>query len=199
MRNILYTVGHSTHHLDDFIALLKKHAITALCDVRSQPYSQFTPQFNRESLKQVLKNNGIAYVFLGHELGARTENPACYLDGKVQYHQLAQEALFKQGVTRVLKGMENYSVALMCAEKDPITCHRMVLVCREMRPLLAQIDHILEDGQIETNAAAEQRLMDLLKIAPDMFKTKLQCVEEAYDRQGQKIAYVSDNTQTMIG
>ena len=196
MNTVLYTIGHSTHTVEKFIELLKKHGITAVCDVRSQPYSQFNPQFNRESLKKDLKQNDIEYVFLGKELGARSENPDCYIDGKVQYNYLVDEPLFQQGVSRLKNGMSKYSVALMCAEKDPITCHRMILVCREMRSIVNEIHHILSDGKIETNTDAEDRLLRTLKIVPDMFKDKNRCLEEAYDKQGSKIAYVIDEKQS---
>ena len=190
MSKKLFTIGHSTHTVKYFIDLLKRHSITAVCDVRSQPYSQYNPQFNRENLRKDLNNNNIEYVFLGKELGARSDNPNCYIDGKVQYNYLVDEPLFQQGINRLTQGMKQYSIALMCAEKDPITCHRMILVCREMRSITDQINHILADGEIESNPEAENRLMNMLRIVPDMFKNKSECIEEAYDKQGQRIAYV---------
>ena len=191
----LFTIGHSTHAVDYFIDLLKKHSITAVCDVRSHPYSKYNPQFNREVLKEELKRNNIAYVFLGKELGARSENPNCYIDGRVQYNYLVDEPSFQQGIIRLKKGMKQYSIALMCAEKDPIICHRTILVCREMRSHTKQIKHILANGEIETNLEAEERLLTTLGIVPDMFKNKNECIEEAYDKQGQKIAYVEEEKQ----
>ncbi|HFD33109.1 MAG TPA: DUF488 domain-containing protein [Gammaproteobacteria bacterium] len=195
----LFTIGHSTHTVDYFIDLLKKHSITAVCDVRSHPYSKYNPQFNREVLKEELKRNNIAYVFLGKELGARSENPNCYIDGRVQYNYLVDEPSFQQGIIRLKKGMKQYSIALMCAEKDPITCHRTILVCREMRSHTKQIKHILANGEIETNLEAEERLLTTLGIVPDMFKNKNECIEEAYDKQGQKIAYVEEEKQVTTG
>jgi len=195
----LYTIGHSTHAVDYFISLLKKHSITAVCDVRSHPYSKYNPQFNREELKKELKRYNIAYVFLGKELGARSENPNCYIDGRVQYNYLVDEPSFQQGIIRLKKGMKQYSIALMCAEKDPITCHRTILVCREMRSHAKQIKHILANGGIETNLEAEKRLLNTLGIVPDMFKNKNECIEEAYDKQGQKIAYVEEKKQVTTG
>jgi uncharacterized protein (DUF488 family) len=199
MSKTLFTIGHSTHTVEHFIGLLKKHSITAVCDVRSQPYSQYNPQFNRENLKKDLKENNIEYVFLGKELGARSENFNCYINGKVQYNYLVDEPLFQQGINRLSQGMKRYSIALMCAEKDPITCHRMILVCREMRSISDQIKHILADGNIETNTEAENRLLNALRIVPDMFKNKNECIEEAYDEQGQRIAYVEEGKQTTTG
>lgn len=189
MTNKLFTVGHSTHTVEHLLSLLKKHEITAVCDVRSMPYSQHNPQFNRETLKEALSDQGISYVFLGKELGARSDNPACYINGKVQYNYLAEEPAFKEGLRRVKKGMKNFQVALMCAEKDPLTCHRTILICRELKADNIEIVHVLADGTLETNSDAEKRLMKMLRIVPDMFHNETQCVEDAYDRQADKIAY----------
>ena len=92
----IYTIGHSTHEIENWISLLKRHRIEAVADVRSVPYSRWQPQFNRESLIDSLKTHGIAYVFLGKELGARTDDPECYEDGRVKYRLLAKTKLFKE-------------------------------------------------------------------------------------------------------
>ena len=101
MPEALFTIGHSTQAAERFIMLLNKHGITAVADVRSTPYSRMNPQYNREDLRTALNDAGISYVFLGKELGARSENKACYHDGKVQYGLLAQTDLFRHGVDRV--------------------------------------------------------------------------------------------------
>lgn len=190
MPRTLFTIGHSTHAVEHFIALLKKHDVQAICDVRSVPYSQHNPQFNREPLKERLRATGLAYVFLGKELGARSDNPACYIDGKVQYNYLVDEPIFQQGLRRLRKGIEDFRVALMCAERDPLTCHRTVLICRELRASELSIEHILADGTIETNSAADRRLMSMLSIRPDMLHNEQECIEQAYEKQASKIAYV---------
>jgi uncharacterized protein (DUF488 family) len=192
--NKLYTIGHSNHDLDSFVHLLKMNAITALADVRSSPYSKFTPQFNREVLQKVLKENRIAYVYLGAELGPRSENPACYVADKVQYGRLARTDLFLQGVERLLTGLKTYRIAIMCAEKDPITCHRMILVCRAIRSKPIEIVHILEDGSIEPLGDSERRLMRDLKMRQlRLFESPEDLIQRAYDTQGDKIAYVRDD------
>ena len=91
MANTIYTIGHSNHSIEVFIKLINNHGINAVGDVRSHPYSRFVPQYSQDSLKGALTTAGIAYVFLGKELGARSENPACYKDGKIQYDRLAKE------------------------------------------------------------------------------------------------------------
>jgi uncharacterized protein (DUF488 family) len=190
MRRTLFTIGHSTHSLGYFIGLLKKHDVDAVCDVRSIPYSQHNPQFNREPLKEALRHENMHYVFLGKELGARSDNPGCYIDGKVQYNYLVDEPLFIEGMQRLRIGISRFRIALMCAERDPLTCHRTILVCRELRSSELSIEHILADGTVETNAAAERRLMSMLNIQPDMLHSERECIEEAYETQGGQIAYV---------
>src|SRR5262245_48489594 len=97
----LYTIGHSTHSMEHFTALLQGRGVTAVCDVRSQPYSRYNPQYNRERLKSALEQAGVSYVFLGEELGARRTEPSCYVDGKVQYDRVAQTASFQHGLARL--------------------------------------------------------------------------------------------------
>jgi len=186
----LYTVGHSSHTLGEFTALLRRHGVTALADVRSAPYSQYTPQFNREMLKAALQDEGVAYVFLGDQLGARPSHPACYdNDGRVDFAKTAAQKFFREGLERVRAGAEKFKLALMCSEKEPEQCHRMVLVCRNLRAPGFEIRHILEDGALEDNRDTEARLLKKFKIAPSFFTTAEQDTEEAYDRQARKIAF----------
>lgn len=191
----LYTIGHSNHFIERFLELVLRHRIEVLCDVRSVPYSRQNPQFNREHLKQTLKKAEIKYIFLGKELGARTDDPTCYIDGKVDYHQLAKTSIFQEGLSRLNQGIDNYRVALMCAEKDPVTCHRTILICRQLRSENIEIKHILDNGEIEYNKHLEQRLMCLVRVQQDLFSSLEDLIEQSYDRQGQKIAYVTDDPQ----
>ena len=189
MQTIL-TIGHSTHTLAKFFDLIQMHKITAICDVRSLPYSRLNPQFNRETLQSKLEKNGIAYIFLGRELGARSEDSACYVNGKVQYKRVAKTQLFKRGLERVLEEMKSYRVALMCAEKDPLLCHRTILIARHLQKRGIEIEHIGEDGNLENQRLAEQRLLRVLKMqASDLFKNQQEIIADAYYIQGQKIAY----------
>jgi len=191
VREKIYTIGHSTYPLAQFIAILHQHGISALCDVRSSPYSRYNPQFNRETLKDELKKHGISYVYLGKELGPRSDDPSCYAVGQVQYDLLAQTELFQEGIARLKEGMKSFQIALMCAEKDPIVCHRTILVCRALEKEGITIAHILEDGRVETHRGAMNRLRALLKLPEyDMFTSAEEMNQRAYDLQGQKIAYV---------
>ena len=187
--NELYTIGHSTHTTEVFIKLLTQHGVTAVCDVRSSPYSRYNPQFNRETLREELKKQGIAYVFLGKELGPRSDDPSCYQDGKVRYDLIAATERFQKGLTRLREGIKAYRITLLCSEKDPVVCHRMNLVCRHLRDDI-EIRHILEDGCVEENRDAEKRLMRLMKVTPELFDSGPDdVILRAYAKQAEKIAY----------
>jgi len=196
MIRTVYTLGHSNHSLAAFIALLKRHGIDAIADVRSRPYSRFHPQFNREPLKTELKKSAIAYVFLGRELGARSEDPACYENGKVQYGRLARTPQFREGLERVRTGAATKRIALLCAEKDPLQCHRTILVSRHLAEQGVEVHHILADGDVETHPQAVLRLKRQLGIPElDLFRSAAELDEEAYERQGERIAYAEARTE----
>jgi uncharacterized protein (DUF488 family) len=176
--------------LPAFLDLLKAHGITAVADVRSHPYSQFNPQFNREPLERALQARGVLYGFLGKELGARRTERECYDEGRARYDLVARLPLFQSGLDRIRHAAQTHRLALMCAEKDPVTCHRMILICRNLRSGDIAIRHILEDGNAETNDTAESRLLALLGLPEaSLFQTRAQLMEQAYDMQGGKIAY----------
>ena len=167
------------------------HHIGAIADVRSSPYSAWLPHFNRETLKEALSNAGIVYVFLGDELGARRRESEAYNDkGVAEYERIARLSAFQEGLNRVISGGARYRLALMCAEKDPLECHRAILVVKALRSRGVEVSHLLEDGRLETQQAAEDRLMKEEKVpADDLFESKEYLLERAYLRRGKKIAY----------
>ncbi|AFZ51743.1 DUF488 domain-containing protein [Dactylococcopsis salina] len=199
----LFTIGHSNHSLEAFMTLLKQHNITALADVRSQPYSRYLSHFNQPNLKLTLMEANIKYVFLGKELGGRPLAEDCYINGQADYEKMAKTEEFKEGVKRLLEGIKTYTVALMCAEKDPIDCHRCLLVCRFLQAQTCQIKHILKSGEIETQTSLENRLLQKhgLEEKPtqqlSLFtvsstkpqQSKAELLAEAYRLQAQKVAY----------
>ena len=192
----IYTVGHSTNTFDQLVSLLKTHDITAVADVRSQPYSRVNPQFNKKAFKAALKQCGISYVFLGSELGARSTDPTCYVNGKVQYDLLAKTSAFQYGLERLQKGVTKFRVAMMCAEKEPLICHRTILIARHLHERGFAVHHILNNGTLEDHDSAMDRLVKLLRIPDeDMFRSKAETIYLAYAMQGQKIAYGSDETE----
>ena len=190
MSRTLYTIGHSNHPLEHFIALLKRHGIDCVCDVRSHPYSRRFPHFGREALQRALQRQGVDYQFLGNELGARPRDPSLYVNGCVDFEHVAATVPFRDGLRQLAAAMQNHHSAILCAERDPITCHRMILVARAIASSDVQVQHILADSQIETNEEAEKRLMYSLGIAhDDLFADHDALSAEAYSRQAQRIAY----------
>jgi uncharacterized protein (DUF488 family) len=188
--NPLFTIGHSTHSITDFLDLLALHEIQAIADVRSQPYSRMFPHFSRPALEPTLKREGIYYVFLGRELGARREEPECYVGNAVSYERIACTLAFRKGLDRLRRGIESYRIALLCAERDPLDCHRTILVARHASRF-AEIMHILADGRLETGRQAETRLLQHFDFSEkDMFRSRDEMLAEAYVRRGKEIAYV---------
>lgn len=197
---VLYTVGHSVHPIDHFIEILKLNRIDAVADVRSSPYSKFTPQFNREPLKRSLLDHGVRYVFLGAELGARRDEPECYENRKVIYRKVAELSSFKSGVSRLREGAEKMRVAIMCAEKDPLTCHRTVLVAHFARDQFSDTLHILEDGSIESRAEANLRLLKEYNLEKeDLFSPYEERLALAYSKRAEKIAYEETQEHAAYG
>jgi len=191
----IFTIGHSNHPIKRFVELLALHGVDAIADVRSMPYSRWQPQFNREPLKAALKEHSIGYVFLGEELGARTSDTTCYENGVVQYGKLAKTALFRAGIERVLEGGCKMAVALMCAEKEPLECHRTILVARELVELGVSVRHIHADGGLESHADAMDRLRGVLKIPESGLIPVSQ--EAVYAVQEKKIAYADKEQQAL--
>ena len=187
----VFTVGHSTHPLDHLVDLLRLHAIDAVADVRSTPYSRMHPHFNREAIRESLKELGFAYVYLGKELGARSDNPSCYDNGRVNFDRLSTTELFKHGIQRVRAGSEKHRIALLCAEKEPLDCHRTLLVSRQLVRLGTPVTHIHADGHLETHDEVMRRLLGQLGLPEqDLFRGLPEMVEEANAKQALRIAYV---------
>ncbi len=192
MTKVVYTIGHSNGTTERLLALLTRHEITAVADVRSQPYSRFNPQFNRETLASALKNSGLDYVYLGQELGARSEDPACYRDGRAQYALIARTPLFERGIERLLAGMEKFRVAILCAEKEPLGCHRSILIARSLHERGICVHHILEDGSLEDHDALLLRLLALHGMQENnLFQTRDELIALAYEKQAEQIEYTA--------
>lgn len=131
----LYTIGHSRHAPDHFVGLLKAHGIAAVYDVRSMPRSRFSPQFNRETLKDILAEDNIGYVFMGDLLGGKPQ-PA--------------PALFERGLARLRADAAGKRIAIMCAEKDPMNCHRTWTIAQNLPDM--EVLHILADGSLQNHS-----------------------------------------------
>jgi len=152
----LYTVGHSNAEISVFLDLLRHHTIDLLVDTRSQPYSRYSPHFSREPLKLALTQAGIAYVFLGAQLGGRPADSTYYFsNGKVDYERLAEASFYLVGIEKLIALAEEYRVAYMCSEADYKHCHRYWLITRTLVGRGIEIQHILHSGEVVTSTAAE--------------------------------------------
>ena len=157
----IFTIGHSNHPIERLEELLREHGVTAVADVRSAPYSAFNPQFNRETLAGWLREAGIRYVFLGSELGGRSEDPADYDEsGVVSYDRLRTKPAFKAGIRRLLRGAATERIALLCSEKEPLNCHRTLLVARDLADRGVHVRHILAGESPETHDQTMDRLLE---------------------------------------
>lgn len=203
----LYTIGHSSHKIEYFIYLLKKHGVNCVVDVRSMPYSKYMPQYNREDLKKSLTSNDIYYIFMGNEFGARREDKSLYTnDGYLDFDKVSKTSLFGDGVERIKNGIKNkFSIAFMCTEKDPIDCHRNILVAREFYKMKYSIYNILENGEIQTQEDIEKRLLDIYfpaRMQQTLFDTEVKddadLINQAYMLRNRDIGYsISGQKETL--
>ena len=187
----IFTIGHSNHSLEDFLVLLNQHNIATLADVRSSPYGRLE-HFNREIIAAALKAAGIEYIFMGRELGARREEPECYENGVAVYEKIAGLPVFQEGLSQLRQLALKSPLAIMCAEKEPLDCHRTILICRHLRDSGLQIKHILADGGLEDHARTEKRLVKKMGIERTLFEPDLseeEMIRRAYDERGQEIAF----------
>ena len=186
----LFTIGHSTHSWEKFPELLRQHRIEAVADVRSSPYSRRNPQFNRETFQAALRQQGIAYIFLGEELGARRLEPECYVNGRADYAHIARTPAFARGLDRLGQDAARMRIAMMCAEKDPLDCHRCILVSPRLKERGISVQHIRDDGTLESQEEVERRLAQKFNLTKrELFQSDVEILAEAYRRQGEKISY----------
>ena len=191
----LFTVGHSILDFEQFTKLLKDKGVELVADVRSLPQSARLPHFSQPALEKLLGAEHISYLFLGEELGGRPDDADAYRpDGVVDYAARRKSYAFQSGVERLLKKLEGQSVAMMCAEEDPLECHRFLMICPELVKLGIQPLHIRKGGQIETQEAAENRLLaanGFAAIAADTLfpQARSEALEDAYRLQAERHAF----------
>lgn len=173
----VFTIGHSNHELRKLIDLLKFNKIDVVVDIRSNPHSRFAPQFNKDGFKKVIHAAGVKYLFLGKEVGGKPKDPEFYdPDGFVLYSRIAESPIFLEGIERLMNGIRNYRVVLMCSEENPAHCHRRLLVGRVLDKKGVQIYHIRGDGRLQsedevareadqsTKDNGQQKLFDLEEV-----------------------------------
>jgi len=173
--------------------------------LRSQPYSKREPAYSRDPLKAFLESAGLLYVFLGKELGARREESECYLDGVARYDLIEKLPAFADGLDRLRKGSAKYRIALLCAEKDPLTCHRAILVGRLLAVGGYPMTHLSADGSEEDQESLETRLMQEegkasgeIDFESGNLKTRDQLLRESYAARAESMAYREKSEATGI-
>lgn len=193
------TIGHSTLSYERFLDLLRRSEVTAIADVRTAPYSRHSAHFAKETLREELRRVGIAYVFLGEELGGRPKDKRLFRNGVADYEKMAQAAPFAKGLERVIEGAKNYRIALMCSEHDPLDCHRCLLVGRALHERGVAVRHILSDGTHVNHEQIELRLMGLSgRTDAELFDSNDQRRASAYRYRALRVAYTdNDDIATM--
>jgi uncharacterized protein (DUF488 family) len=156
----LFSIGHSNLDWPHFLGLLRLAGVTAVADVRSSPYSRRLPQYSRPELERALGQQGIAYVFLGDLLGGRPADAALYgADGRLDYENVRQTPAFRRGLERLIAGLEGHSVAMLCAEDDPLDCHRGLMITPALAERGIAPTHLRSDGATENTPEMERRLL----------------------------------------
>lgn len=164
---MLFSIGHSNHTIEHFVSLLSSAGVKLLADVRSYPKSRFAPQFNREALERSLPQNGIGYLYLGKELGGMVRE------------KISRDA-FEHGLGRLVTESERQPTAMMCAERDPLDCHRWLWLSRELTARGIEVAHILATGKIENQHDTEDRLLAAEGLAGEDFFPREQRLNDAY-------------------
>jgi uncharacterized protein (DUF488 family) len=191
----LFTVGHSILEFGPFAKLLKDRRVELVADVRTVPQSARLPHFSQPAFEKLLDGEHVLYLFLGEELGGRPDDVDAYRsNGVVDYIARRKSYAFQRGVERLLKELEGRSVAMMCAEEDPLECHRFLMICPELVKLGVRPLHIRKGGQIETQEAAENRLLAANGFAAIAANTlfpeaRAEALENAYRLQADRYAF----------
>ena len=154
----IFTVGYAGHDRDSLLALLRTHGITAVADIRTFKRSSYWTAFDADSFGPFLRAQGIAYVFMGDVMGGKPQRPELYPDGQLSYDLMAQLPEFQDGIARLIKGAEKYRICLMCAEKDPLDCHRTLLIAPPLKAAGFDLCHLVA-GQVEHQSETEQRMI----------------------------------------
>jgi uncharacterized protein (DUF488 family) len=184
----LLTIGHSNLSAERFMTLLTGAGVTAVADVRSVSFSRWCPWFSGKALAKRLAGERIAYVALGDALGGRPRDPALYCDGVADYEGMAARPEFAAGLARVMDATARQRVCLLCAEREPLDCHRCLLVGRALCERGLTLGHIRPDGSIEPHAATEERLLALAGGEADLFRGRADRLAHAYRCRARAVA-----------
>lgn len=154
---LLLSIGHSNHPFERLLALLRRHDIDLVADVRARPFSRHVPHFSKDRLARLLADEGLRYAYLGRELGGMPPRDALAPAPRTFAERAAAPA-FEQGLARLLELAATQRTAMLCRERDPLDCHRFHLIGRALRDR-APMQHILPGGDLEAHAATERRLL----------------------------------------
>lgn len=191
---ICYTIGHSNHTFANFIKLLQLYDIEYVIDVRSSPFSNYTPQFNKKELENKLNDSNISYLYLGNKVGGRyNDSKLLSKNGIVDYNKVRRTKVFEGGIQKIIELIEKGKIiTLMCSEKEPFDCHRFVLVSYSLSRSGIDVIHILENGNIITNNELENKLIKMYgqKTLFDSFNSsKTDDLDNCYEKRNWDIAY----------
>ncbi|WP_114096590.1 DUF488 family protein [Thalassospira profundimaris] len=194
---IIFTVGYAGHDRDSLLALFKAHGITAVADIRTFRRSSYWTAFDADSFGPFLRENGIAYVFMGDVMGGKPQVPELYPDGQLDYDLMAKTPDFKTGIERLVAGAAKYRICLMCAEKDPLDCHRTLLIAPALKQAGFDLRHLVE-GRIETQSDTESRMVAINGgDVPDLFASAANDRDADYKlalaRQIKRVAPMADD------
>jgi len=187
---MIFSIGHSNHDYEAFLALLRSAGIGTIADVRSVPYSRRVPHFNLQRLSGQLERDGIGYCYVGQELGGRPNDPELFRDGRADYERMAARPSFAHGLMLLLSHAPSRT-AMLCSERDPLDCHRCLLVGRALAAGGVRVGHIRHDGTIESHASTERRLLEVPDAQErDLFTTgQDERLAAAYRRRARAVAY----------
>jgi uncharacterized protein (DUF488 family) len=156
----IFTLGHSNLPMADLLGSLIRHEIKAFCDVRSRPRSFRFPQFNRKALEAQLATAKVSYHFFGDALGGRPSDPSYYFaDGLVNYSARRKAPDFLESIDRVIALSREENTAVICAEEDPLHCHRFLLICPALIQRGVTTVHVRKGAVLETQREVEDRLL----------------------------------------
>lgn len=160
---VIYTIGHSKHPISYFLELLSHYGVTCVVDVRSIPASRFNPQYNKKALAESLKSIGLKYVHFGDAFGARQTDPALLNEaGFVDFEKVRSTVKFRNALEELRRRSEGGdTLALMCSEAEPLTCHRFVMISVDLKDF--EVRHILKDMSFVTQEGLERELIATLE------------------------------------
>jgi len=196
-----FTIGHSNLEINDFLDLLCTHNVDVIADVRSMPFSQYVPHFNKDILPKHLRKKNIKYVYLGQELGGQNNDPNLFFDNssQISYEKIAETDFFKNGIRRIEEGVNrNFRIAIMCSEKNPLDCHRYCLISKELLKINIEVDHIVYDATVDkskkkSNKMIESEMKDLHSKKDknqQTFEGLEVSIDSIYEWLNKKIAYI---------